>query len=146
MFSTPFFWFCERICVVLASLPLMPRYGYAADAPYPLFIPCLIAQWARSTYRCWQYLHWTKSRPSAECGWCSYKMQTRGAPHHKLPSLEAAAEGSVGGSAKGHRKMEESLQDTDLFADQRRTRPILDFLHFTEVGRRTGPKGVERRG
>jgi hypothetical protein len=70
----------------------------------------------------------------------------KGAPLQKLPSLEAVAEGSVGGSAKGHRMMDESLQDTDLFADERRTRPILDFLRSTQVGPRTRPKGVERRG
>ena len=34
----------------------------------------------------------------------------------------------------------------DLFMDERCTRPVLDFLRTTEVGRRTGLREEEREG
>jgi Zn-finger protein len=86
------------------------------------------------------YLQWTKSRPSAKCGWCPCKVQTREhlfkycpcwKPQQKILWAEVRKETGRGRSC---------FKIRDLFADERCTRSILDFLRATEVGRRTGPK------
>jgi hypothetical protein len=66
-----------------------------------------------------------------------------GAPVQGLFAVEAAAENSVGGGAETDRKGKNRFKIRDLFADERCTRSILDFLRTTEVGRRIGPKDDE---
>jgi hypothetical protein len=73
-----------------------------------------------------QYLQWTKKDPRRSAG---------GAPtrcRHGGTSSKTAPAGSC------------SKRIRDLFADERCTQPIPDFLRPTKVGRRTGPKEVGR--
>lgn len=54
-----------------------------------------------------------------------------------LPALEAAAE-----EPEGDWKGKYRFRIRDLFADERRTRSVFDFLRTTGVGRRTEPNGA----
>jgi len=56
--------------------------------------------------------------------------------------MEAATEDPVGGSTKGDRKGKDRFTIRDLFADERCTSAILDFLRTTKVGSRVGPRAV----
>jgi hypothetical protein len=69
-----------------------------------------------------------------------------GAPFQELYALEEAAENAVGRGAAGDRKAKNRFTIRDLFGDERCTRPILEFLRSTEVGRRTGLKAGEPGG
>jgi hypothetical protein len=93
-----------------------------------------------------QYLQWTKSRSAAKCEWCFYKTQTREHLLKNCPRWEPQQKilwAEVRKATGGGRNR---FKIRDLFGEERCTRPILDFLRSTEVGRRTGPKGAERKG
>ena len=66
----------------------------------------------------------------------------RRTPLQSLLQVEMTAEELVGGAVKEDRKREESIHRPDPFADERCTRPILDFLRETMVGARVGPQGL----
>jgi hypothetical protein len=92
-----------------------------------------------------QYLKWTKSRPSAKCGWCSYEVQTRehlfkNCPRWKLQQKNLWAEVRRDTDRGRNRFM-----IRDLFADERYTRAILSFLRATRVGRQVGDEVGEKR-
>jgi hypothetical protein len=83
-----------------------------------------------------QYLKWTKSQPTAQCWWCSYRMQTREHCFKACPAwkeqqntlwVEVRKET---GRGKSHWKVR------DLLVDERCSRAVLNFLSTTDVGRR----------
>jgi ribonuclease HI len=83
-----------------------------------------------------RYLNWTKKRPTAQCWWCPYRIQTR---EHDLKVCPAWKEQQrtlwtevrkETGQGKSRWKVR------DLLADERCSRAVLDFLSTTDVGRR----------
>ena len=85
-----------------------------------------------------QYLEWTKNADNTECGWCRYKTQTRDhlfkhrkerKPQQKILWAEVRRETGRG---------KDRFTIRDLFADERCTSAILDFLRTTKVGSRVG--------
>jgi len=87
-----------------------------------------------------QNLKWTKNSDKAECGWCQYKTQTsehlfkncdKWRPQQKI--MWAAIRKKTG---RGKNR----FTIRELFADERRTGAILDFLRTTKVGARVGPR------
>jgi hypothetical protein len=62
-----------------------------------------------------------------------------GASVQGLHAMEAAAGNTVG-------RGKDRFKIRDLFADERCSRPILDFLRTTEVGRKAGPSDEEQAG
>jgi hypothetical protein len=93
-----------------------------------------------------QYLQGIGSSPSAECGWCSYKMQTREHLFKNCPRWKPQQRILWAKVRKFTGRGKSRFRLRDRFADERCARPILDFLRSTKVGRRTGPKMVGRRG
>jgi len=79
---------------------------------------------------------------SVGCGWCRYKTQTREhlfkhckewKPQQKILWAEVRKETGRG---------KDRFAIRDLFADERRTSAILDFLRTTKVGSRVGWRAV----
>jgi len=56
-----------------------------------------------------------------------------------LPAMEAQAEVSVGGGAKGHRKGQRIASRSGTFADERCSQAVLDFLSAADMRRIPGP-------
>jgi len=86
-----------------------------------------------------EYLHWTRARPTAQCWWCPHPKQTRehllkGCPRWRKQQRVLWKEvwKETGGGRfrwKAH----------ELFADQRCSQAVLDFLSSTDVGRLAPP-------
>ena len=91
-----------------------------------------------------QYLKWTKNSDTAECGWCQYKTQTREhlfkncdkwRPQQKIMWAEIRKKAGRGKNRFAIR---------ELFADERCTGAILDFLRTTRWGRGWGRGSCHR--
>jgi hypothetical protein len=85
-------------------------------------------------------LKWTKNRTTAKCGWCPCKLQTRehlfkNCPRWKPQQKTLRAEVR---KETGRGKNRFTIQD--LFADERCTRAILNFLRTTDGGAETTPE------
>jgi len=87
-----------------------------------------------------QYLKWTKNSDKAERGWCQYKTQTREhlfkncdrwRPQQKIMWAEVRKKTGRGKNRFAIR---------ELFADERCSGAIQDFLRTTKVGARVGPR------
>jgi hypothetical protein len=66
-----------------------------------------------------------------------------GTPVQGLPALEGAAEDPVGGGTERETiRGKDTFKVRHLFADVRRTWPILDFLRTNDVGRMMEPHGA----
>ena len=85
--------------------------------------------------RAGEYLHWTTSRPTAQCWWCPHPRQTRehllkGCPkwrkQQRMLWKEVWKE-----TGKGRRRWKAH----QLFADRRCSQAVLNFLASTEVGK-----------
>jgi hypothetical protein len=96
-----------------------------------------------------QYLQWRENRTTAKRGWCPpYKTQS----WEHLACSRIACVGSrsrrscrrrYGERETGRGKARFKIRDP--FEDVLCTRPILDFLRATDVGRRMDPDGQGRR-
>jgi hypothetical protein len=93
-----------------------------------------------------QYLKWSKSCSTAGCGWCSCRVQTREHLFKNCPRWKPQQKILWAEVRRATGRGKNRFKIRDLFADERCTRPILDFLRTTEVGRRTGPRDEERAG
>jgi len=89
-----------------------------------------------------QYLKWTKNADTATCGWCQYKNQTREHLLKHCPRWKTQQKILWAEVRKETGKGKSRFTVRDLFADERFTRSILDFLRTTRVGARVGPKGL----
>ena len=90
-----------------------------------------------------QYLRWTKSRATANCWWCPYRTQTRerlfkNCPHWRTQQKILWAE-----VWKETGRGKSRFEVRDLFADERRSHAIPDFLATTDVGRRISDTAEE---
>ena len=82
-----------------------------------------------------EYLHWTKSRPTAQCWWCPHPRQTRehllkGCPKWRKQQRTLWKEVRKE-TGKGRRWWKAHK----LFADRRCSQAVLNFLSSTEVGK-----------
>jgi len=82
-----------------------------------------------------QYLHWAKKRPDPQCWWCQAPSQTRehlfkGCPKRKREQKILWAE-----VRKETGRGKSQCRIRDLFADERCSRAVLDFLTSTDVGK-----------
>jgi ribonuclease HI len=93
-----------------------------------------------------QYLKWSKNCATAKCGWCPCKVQTREHLFKNCPRWKKQQKTLWAEVRRETGRGKNRFTIRDLFADERCTRPILEFLRSTEVGRRTGPKAVEPGG
>ena len=82
-----------------------------------------------------QYLQLTTRRPDAKCWWCNYKSQTREHLFKNCPQWKSQQEGGQ----RRNRPRRKPVKISELFADERCSKAILDFLATTEVGRIAGP-------
>jgi len=82
-----------------------------------------------------EYLHWAKSRPTAQCWWCPHPRQTRehllkGCPKwRKQQNVLWKEVWKETGKGRGRLKAHE------LFAEPRASQAVLDFLSSTDVGK-----------
>ena len=81
------------------------------------------------------YLHWTKSQPTAQCWWCPHPRQTRehlltGCPKWRKQQRTLWKEVRKE-TGKGRRWW----NDHEPFADRRCSQAVLNFLTSTEVGK-----------
>jgi hypothetical protein len=89
-----------------------------------------------------EYLHWTKSRPTAQCWWCPHPRQTRehllkGCPRWRKQQKVLWKEvWKETGGGRSRWKVHE------LFADPRCSQAVLNFLATTDVGRMVPREGV----
>jgi hypothetical protein len=91
-----------------------------------------------------QYLKGTNNRPSAECGWCGYKAQTREHLFKRCPRLRPQQKILWAETRKETGRGEDRFKIRDLFADERSSKSILYFLSTPCVGRRIPePAGEE---
>jgi ribonuclease HI len=89
-----------------------------------------------------QYLKWTKNADSAECGWCRYRTQTREHLFKNCERWKRQQKILWAEVRKKTQKGKDRVKIRDLFADERCTGAILEFLRTTEVGKRVGPRGL----
>jgi len=87
-----------------------------------------------------QYLEWTKNADSAACGWCQYRTQTREHLFKHCRKWKRQQKVLWAEVRKETGKGKDRHAIRDLFADERCTGAILDFLRTTEVGSRVGPR------
>jgi len=85
-----------------------------------------------------QYLEWTKNRPDAKCGWCQYKHQTREHLFKNCPKGKGKGKQEIlwAEVRKETGRGKDRFSIRDLFADERCSQAVLDFIAATRVGRR----------
>jgi len=89
-----------------------------------------------------QYLKWTKNANTAACGWCQYKIQTRNHLFKECKQWKMQQKTLWAEVRRKTGKGKNRFRIRDLLADERCTRPVLDFLHTTGVGSMVGPKAA----
>jgi len=82
-----------------------------------------------------EYLHWTKSRPPAQCWWCPHPKQTRKHLSKRCPRWRKEQRTLWKEVWKETGKGRRWWKAHELFADRRCSRAVLDFLASTEVGK-----------
>ena len=83
-----------------------------------------------------QYLHWTKNRPTPQCWWCRYQMQTRDHLFKVCPEWKTQQKILWAEVLKETGRWKSRWRARDLLADRRCSRAVPDFLSTTNVGRR----------
>ena len=86
-----------------------------------------------------QYLQWTTRRPDAKCWWCNYKTQTREHLFKNCPQWKSQQKALWAAVREETGRGKDRFKISELFADERCSKAILDFLATTEVGRTAGP-------
>jgi hypothetical protein len=89
-----------------------------------------------------RYLNWTKKRPTTQCWWCPYRIQTREHDLKVCPAWKEQQRTLWTEVRKETGRGKSRWKVRDLLADERCSRAILDFLSTTDVGRRV-PAPVE---
>jgi len=87
-----------------------------------------------------QYLKWTKSSNTAECGWCRYKTQTRGHLFKNCDRWRPQQKIMLAAIRKKTGRGKNRFAIREMFADERCTGAVLDFLRTTKVGAMVGPR------
>ena len=87
-----------------------------------------------------QYLKWKKNSDTAECERCQYKTQTREHLFKNCDKWKAQQKTMWAEIRKKTGRGKNRFTIRELFADERCTRAILDFLRTTKVGARVGPR------
>jgi len=83
-----------------------------------------------------QYLNWTKNRPIPQCWWCQYREQTRDHLFKERPEWKPQQKILWAEVFKETKRWKSRWKVRDVLADERCSRPVLDFLTATDVGRR----------
>jgi len=89
-----------------------------------------------------QFLRWAGGRAAAGCWWCWQGEVGGGALAQGLQALEAAVGDFVGEGVERDGMGNGRFKIRELFADERCTQPVLDFLRVVGVGRGVGTRGV----
>ena len=89
-----------------------------------------------------QYLNWTKNRPTPQCWWCRYRMQTRDHLFRECPEWKPQQKILWAGVKKETGRGKDRWKVRDLLADGGCVQAVLDFLSTTDVGRRV-PAGED---
>jgi hypothetical protein len=137
-------WAEERITTRKYRLPADQRPGRVV-AGCPKRLAGRFYQLKTGHYLTGQYLKWSKSRVSAECGWCSCKVQTREHLFKNCRRWRKQQKTLWGEVRRDTGRGKNRFKIRDLFADERCTRAILSFLRATKVGRRVGGAEGEKR-
>jgi len=90
-----------------------------------------------------QYLHWTKVRPTAQYWWCRCPTQTRDHLLKWCPRWKEQQKTLWREVYKETGRGKWRWRAQELFADQRCSQALLDFLTTTDVGRIVPPAGEE---
>jgi len=88
-----------------------------------------------------QYLKWTKNSDTAECGWCRYRTQTREHLFKNCDRWRMQQKIMWAEIWKKTGRGKNRFTIREMFAGERCTGAVLDFLRTTRVGARTGPPG-----
>jgi len=83
-----------------------------------------------------QYLHWTKNRPTPQCWWCRYQMQTRDHLFKECPERKPQQKILWAEVKQETGRWKDRWKVRDRMADGRCSRAVLGFLSLTDVGRR----------
>jgi len=83
-----------------------------------------------------QYLKWTTRRPSPQCWWCRYEVQTRDHLLKECPEWKPQQKILWVEVKKATERWKDRWKVRDLMADGRCSQAVLDFLSSTDVGRR----------
>ena len=86
-----------------------------------------------------QYLQWATRRPDAKCWWCNYKTQTREHLFKNCPQWKSKQKALWAAVREETGWGKDRFKISELFADERCSKAILDFLATTEVRRTAGP-------
>jgi len=87
-----------------------------------------------------QYLKWTKNSDTAECGWCQYTTQTREHLFKNCDRWRLQQKIMWAEIRKKTGRGKNRFTIREMFAYERCTGAVLDFLRTTRVGARTGPR------
>jgi len=82
-----------------------------------------------------QYLEWTKNRDTAQCWWCQCEKQTREHVFKNCPRWKEQQKGLWKEVWKETGRGKRRFAISDLLADDRCIRAVLEFLANTDVGR-----------
>jgi hypothetical protein len=80
-----------------------------------------------------QYLHWRKSRPTAQCWWCPCRAQTRDNPFEVSAIWRDQQKVLWAALKKETGRWKSRWKVRGLLADERCSRAVLDFLSTTDV-------------
>jgi len=83
-----------------------------------------------------QYFNLTKNRPTPQCWWCRYRMQTREHLFKECPEWKPQQKIMWAEVKKETGKGKDRWKVRDLLADGRCSQAVLEFLSTTDVGRR----------
>jgi len=83
-----------------------------------------------------QYLNWTKHRPTPQCWWCRYQMQTQDHLFKECPKWKPQQKILWAAVKKETGRWKDRWKVRDLMADGRCSWVVLDLLSSTDVGRR----------
>jgi len=81
-----------------------------------------------------QYLNWTKNRPTPQCWWCRYRMQTRDHLFKECPEWKPQQKILWAEVKKETGRWRDRWKIRDLLAGVRCSRAVLDSLSSTDVG------------
>ena len=83
-----------------------------------------------------QYLNWTTRRPTPQCWWCLYPVQTRDHRFKEYPEWRAQQKTNWAEVKRETGRGKDRWKVRDLLADEKCGRAVLDFLATTDVGKR----------
>jgi len=82
-----------------------------------------------------QHLNWTKNRPTPQCWWCASETQTRDHLFKECAEWRDQQKILWAEVKKETGRWKSRWKVRDLLADERCSKPVLDFLSTTDVGR-----------